>query len=103
MTPATAVLELVSFRLIHDTDPAAFVALAAATESALRRQPGYRSRKLVCTPEGQWTDIVEWDSLAAATTAAQVILSDPGFAAFVAMIDMATVSMSHPALAWRMD
>ena len=97
------VLEMVSFHLTPGTDPAAFLGHAKATEPLLRRQPGYVSRKLVQTSEGVWTDIVEWASLDAATAAAQVVLSDPSFAPFIAAIDMATVSMAHPALAWRMD
>lgn len=99
----TPVLELVSFRLTQGADPADFVSHAMATEPLLRRQPGFVSRKLVQTPEGLWTDIVEWASLEAATAAAKVVLSDPSFAPFIAAIDMATVSMAHPALAWRMD
>jgi hypothetical protein len=97
------VLEMVSFRLLPGTDPAAFVNLARATEPLLRRQPGYVARKLVHAPDGVWTDIVEWASLDAATTAAKVVLADPDFAPFVAAIDLATASMAHPALAWRMD
>lgn len=97
------VLEMVSFQLVPGADPAGFVDLAKATEPLLRRQPGYVSRKLVATPEGVWTDIVEWDSLKAATEAARIVLADASFAPFIAAIDMATVSMTHPALAWRMD
>lgn len=103
MTRMTPVLELVSFRLATDLAPDAFVALAKATEPVLRRQPGYVSRKLVHAPDGAWTDIVEWESLAAAQEAARTILSDPAFTPFVAAIDMGSVSMAHPALAWRMD
>jgi hypothetical protein len=107
MTPETRaetpVLELVSFRLIVGTDPASFVALADATDAPLRRQPGFVSRRLVHAPDGTWTDIVEWTSLAAATTAAQIVLADPGFAPFLAAIDLSTASMAHPALVWRMD
>jgi hypothetical protein len=103
MTHDTPVLELVSFRLAAGTAPEAFVALAQATEPVLRRQPGFVSRKLVRAADGLWTDIVEWQSMAAATEAARVVLSDPAFAPFVAAIDMTTVSMAHPALVWRMD
>ena len=104
MPPQSAtVLEMVSFRLVPGTEPAGFVTLAKATEPLLRRQPGYVSRRLVHSPDGLWTDIVEWASLDAALTAARVVPADPGFAPFVAAIDMATVSMAHPALAWRMD
>jgi hypothetical protein len=103
MPPEIPVLELVSFHLIPGTPPATFVAMAQATEPVLRRQPGYVSHRLVHTADGQWIDIVEWQSLAHATEAAKIVLADPAIAPFVAAIDMATVTMSHPALAWRMD
>jgi hypothetical protein len=74
MTRESPVLELVSFRLATDIAPEAFVALAEATEPVLCRQPGYVSRKLVHTPDGLWTDIVEWESLATATEAAKTVL-----------------------------
>jgi hypothetical protein len=99
----TPVLELVSFRLLPGIAPTAFLALARQTEPVLRRQPGYVSRKLVQTPDGLWTDIVEWTSLAHAVEAARIVTTDPGFAPFIGAIDMTTVSMAHPALAWRMD
>jgi hypothetical protein len=97
------VLEMVSFRLTSGTEPAAFINLAMATEASLRRQQGFGSRKLVQSPEGLWTDIVEWASLDAANAAAKAVLADPDFAPFIAAIDMATVAMAHPALVWRMD
>lgn len=97
------VLEIVSFRLTPGTPADAFVTLARTTEPVLRRQPGYVSRKLVHTTDGLWTDIVEWDSLDAATEAARIVMADPAFAPLVAAIDMTTVTMAHPALVWRMD
>jgi hypothetical protein len=102
MSAESPVLELVSFRLLPGIDASAFLELAEATAPVLRDRPGYVSRKLAHTPDGQWTDIVEWQSLAQATDAARVVLSAPAFAPFVAAIDMATVSMAHPTLAWTM-
>lgn len=97
------VLEIVQFRLVPGTDPAAFIGFGKATEAPLRRQPGFISRKLVQGADGEWTDIVEWASLAAANKAAKQIMAEPEFGPFGAAIDMTSIKMSHPALVWRMD
>jgi len=102
-TAAIPVIEIVQFRLVPGSDPAVFISLAQDTEAPLRRQPGFVSRRLVQGTDGNWTDIIEWTSLAAATTAAAAIMAEPDFAPFGAAIDMTTVKMSHPALVWRMD
>ncbi len=103
MNTQSPVLEMVRFRLTSGTERAQFLIDAKATEPVLRRQPGYVSRKLVESDDGVWTDIVEWTDLAKASEAAKTVMADPGFTPFAAAIDMTTISMSHPALVWRMD
>ena len=61
----TPVLELVTFRLIPGTDPAAFAAAAEATRPLVAAQPGFRARHLALDGQG-WADLVVWDSLTAA-------------------------------------
>jgi hypothetical protein len=46
---------------------------------------------------------VDWADLAQASEAAKAVMADPGFAPFASAIDVTTISMSHPALVWRMD
>ena len=96
-------LELVTFRLAPGTDRAAFLAAAEATADLIRCQPGFQARMLTEGPDGRWSDIVTWASPDAATTAAKVVMADPAFAPFCALIDMASASMSHSTLVWRMD
>jgi hypothetical protein len=102
-TASGPVLEIVQFRLVAGIDPASFIRMAQATEAPLRRQPGYISRRLVQGGDGEWTDIVEWIDLAAATKAGEVIMTAPEFGPFGAAIDTASLRISHPALVWRMD
>jgi hypothetical protein len=96
-------LETVAFHLVPGTDPAAFLAAARGTEAALRRQPGFLSRMLTRGDDGTWTDLVLWASHPEALAAAEAVMSDPAFAPFGAMIDMAGARMSHAPLVWRMD
>ncbi len=98
-----AVVEMVSFRLTAGADTADFLTAARATEAPLRRQPGFQRRVLTLAPDGTWTDLVEWADLAAAEAGAQAMMAEPAFQPFLAMIDMASVQMAHPAVQWRMD
>ncbi len=101
--PDGPVMEVVTFRLTTATDPDAFLAAARASAAPLRGQPGYVSRRLLSDGAGTWTDLVEWRSLAEAQDAAKVVMADPAFGAFVAMIDMATVTMRHQPILWSMS
>ena len=97
-----ATLETVTFRLLPGTDPAAFLAAAAATAGPVARQPGFRDRRLVQGDDGRWTDLVAWSDLAAAQAAAEAIMAEPAFAAFAALIDPEGMEMRHDAIAWAM-
>ncbi|QYK40217.1 MAG: hypothetical protein KF887_12310 [Paracoccaceae bacterium] len=97
------VIEVVSFRLVAGTPEADFLAAAAATEPPLRTAPGFVARRLVRAEGGVWTDLVEWSSLGAAQAGAQAMTAEPAFGAFVALIDMDSLTMRHDALRWRMD
>ena len=100
---AAPVLEMVSFRLTTGTTTDAFVTAAKATEAPLRRQPGFVRRTLVMGADGTWTDLVEWTNMEMAESGAQAMMAEPAFQPFMALIDMASVRMGHPAIQWRMD
>ncbi|THD82919.1 hypothetical protein E7811_12270 [Aliigemmobacter aestuarii] len=100
--PAT-VLELVTFRLIHSTDPEDFLAVAEATRPLVAAQPGFRNRSLGRDETGVWVDLVEWDSLTAARSAAQAMREAPAFAPFMAMIAPASLAMRHLPVALAMS
>lgn len=100
---APVVAEVVSFRLMPGTDPAAFAHAAQGTEALLRATPGFIRRRLVQADDGQWTDWVEWQNLMTARQAAEAVMAAPEFAPFMAMIDPATVAMRHDAVIVAMD
>jgi hypothetical protein len=95
-------IERVTFRLNPGTDRAAFLAAAKATETVVRRQPGFLARMLTEADDGTWADIVTWASHAEALAAAETVMADPDFAPFGAMIDGPSVSMSHSTLVWQL-
>lgn len=103
MDTHTSVAEIVTFRLIPGTAPAAFLVTARATEAPLRAQAGFLRRRLTHGDDGLWTDFVEWRDLASARAAARAVMAEPDFAPFMALIDGPTVTMRHAPIALAMD
>lgn len=62
----------------------------------LARHPGFRSwRALVDLKDSaQFMDLIEWDTVQDAEVAAETIMRDPAFAAFMGQIELVQ-SMSH--------
>ena len=90
------VMEMVRFNLADSADAAALRAGAQAIEGWLSSQPGFVSRSLVGPDAaGRWTDLVRWRSLAEAQAAARQLPTLPEAGAFLALLDMGTVEMSH--------
>lgn len=97
------VMELVRFHLTPDAKVEDFLLAAQKTEDALRRQPGFLRRALAVDAHGLWVDLVIWTSLEHAKTAAGAMMAEPSFQPFMAMIDMASLELSHPSVLWQMD
>lgn len=90
-----ACLELVRFRLAEGADAAAFRAAAALVGEWAARQPGFRSRMLAEEGGGWFSDLVLWESEAAATAASAAFGPALGASPFARAIDGATVEMRH--------
>lgn len=97
------VIEYVTFSLTPGTTDAAFLDAARATEALVRRQPGFVSRRLSQGEDGCWTDVVIWETLAAAQAAPPVVMADPDFHPFMALIDGPSARMRHETLALTLD
>jgi Antibiotic biosynthesis monooxygenase len=95
------VMEIVTFRLNPGITDTAFLALARATEGPVSAQPGFLRRSLLRNDAGDWTDLVEWQSLAQAQAAAEAVMAEPAFAPFAGAIDMTTLSMRHVPILWQ--
>lgn len=93
--------EIVTFRTLPGLSSADVVAAARDLEPFLATCPGFLSRDLIQGEDGSWTDHVLWASHADAKAAGARIMSDPGAAAFMAMIDGPSVVMSHSQVVLR--
>lgn len=103
MTDPTPVAEIVTFRLTGGADEAAFVAAAKVVEDKLQGADQMLARTLSRTEDGLWTDHVVWRSQEAANAAAQEVMQSADCAPFLALIDSGSITMSHGAIARRMD
>jgi len=89
------VMEIVRFGLVAGVTPRDLVEAARGAETWLTAQPGFVGRRLGRCDEDTWVDWVEWADMASAKTAAAQFMDAPATAAFLAMIDIATVDMRH--------
>ncbi|WP_292321281.1 antibiotic biosynthesis monooxygenase [Mesorhizobium sp.] len=94
----TETLEIVSFRLKPEA-AGDFVAQNGAVTGWLARQPGFLSRHLGRREDGSWIDVVRWQSLEQAQSAAQRIMAEIGDCEAMRAIEPASVAMSHAAVA----
>jgi len=89
------VSEIVTFRLIDGTDPAAFVNAADDMGPFLRSTGAMIKRTLSVDDTGLWTDHIVWTSLDAAKSAAGAMFERPEAAPFMAMIAPDGMDMRH--------
>lgn len=72
------VIELASFRLKDSADEAALMAASdAMQEGFLKQQKGFVRRDLVKGADGQWADVVYWDSQESVDAAVQEAMNNP--------------------------
>lgn len=89
----TDTIELVRFRLREDKTADEWLKDNEKMNEWLRRQPGFRFRSLSETEDGEWIDVVHWESRQAAQAAAGHIMEDIGEA--FGSIDVKSIVMSH--------
>lgn len=88
-------IECALFRSAPGVPDEQLLAASAAVQDWLSRQPGYRSRLLARSAEGEWLDLVTWDSLGDAERAAAAVETCPGFGPLMQAMDPATVQLKH--------
>jgi len=89
------VLEIVTFNSASGISPDALATAGAAIHPWLVDQPGFVRRSLARADDGGWVDCVTWSSMETAHTAAASMRSAPGAPAFLAAIDMSSVTVRH--------
>lgn len=87
-------IELVRFRLQQDKTSADWLKVNEKINDWIKLQPGFRFRSLSETEDGEWLDMVYWESLDAAKTAGEKFGKEIG-PSCEPLIDMASVIVSH--------
>ncbi|MFI6781201.1 hypothetical protein [Micromonospora sp. NPDC050276] len=84
-------LEMTTFRLVPGLSGADFVRSNRDIDDYLRRQPGFRWRRITEAEDGTITDIVAWDSAGDGRRSASGIMTEMVDSPVHATIDHATV------------
>lgn len=89
------IIELVLFTLKDGYAPKQFLEAANASMADLRTMPGFLSRELMKNEQGQWVDLIHWNSLEKALAAAAVFPQMESAQPFMEMIEHAQTRMMH--------
>jgi hypothetical protein len=84
-------IEITSFRLVVGRSAKDFVAANADINEWLKRQPGFRSRRIAELDDGSIVDMLIWASAANGSDAAQRIMTEMGSSPVHAVIDQRSV------------
>ena len=90
-------IEITTFRLARGLTVEDFIAANADIDEWLRRQPGFRSRRVAQASDGSIVDMLLWDSVVNGTDAAERIMNEMGHSPVHAAIDQQSVvwSIAH--------
>lgn len=90
------IVEIAQFKLAALVSDEEFLKEAEAVQNNfLKKQSGYIDRELLKGEDGQWADILHWNSMEEAQKAAQVMMGDPATQGFMQKIDPSSVKMLH--------
>lgn len=89
--PPPEALEITRFHLVTGLTGADFVRANEDINAYLRRQPGFRWRRIAQDADGTITDIVAWESAAHGERSAEGIMSEMADSPVHATIDHRTV------------
>lgn len=99
----TAVAEIVTFRLIDNSDPAEFVAAANALGPFLHSTGALVHRTLSVDETGLWTDHILWTDQEAATVASNQMFERPESKPFLAMIAEDDMALRYAPVQMQME
>ena len=90
------IVEIAQFKLASGVTDEEFTKEAEAVQkNFLEKQSGYIDRELLKDKEGQWVDILHWNSMEEAQKAAEVMMKNPATQGFMQKIDPSSVKMLH--------
>ena len=95
-TSTAKVLELVVYKLNEGVSREQFLGTNDAVSAWISKQSGFISRDLVYDGEGdRWVDVVWWETIESAQTAAELAMSSTSCSPMFALIDMESALMLH--------
>jgi len=78
------IVEIAQFKLASGVTDEEFVKEAEAVQkNFLEKQSGYIDRELLKDRDGQWVDILHWNSMEEAQKAAEIMMKDPATQRFM--------------------
>ncbi len=89
------VVELVLFRAKAGVRQETLIEGTQSIQMWLAQQPGYIRRELLMTNEGQWADLVYWNSYEEAMVAGEKFMALPEAASLESVMDETTIQMFH--------
>ena len=91
-----SVVEVAQFKLVTGVNDGEFLGEAERVQkNFLEKQPGYIDRELLKGDDGQWADILHWNSIEEAQKASEMLLKEPAAQGFIRKIDPTSISMLH--------
>ena len=88
-------IEVVIFRANEGVAPEQLQSAALAVTPVLAALPGFISREFGASEEGQFIDVVRWESLTSAKQAADKVMSIPVCGQFFSLIDQSSMQFMH--------
>jgi hypothetical protein len=88
-------IEIVQFRLKADVQEADYLTANEAVQADLQQASGYISREMAKGEDGEWLDILHWNSLAEAQRAAEAFPTWPSAQKMAGLIDGDSIKMMH--------
>ncbi len=90
------IVEIAQFKLASGVTDEEFIKEAEMVQkNFLEKQNGYIDRELLKDKDGQWIDILHWNSMEEAQRAAEVMMKEPTTQGFMQKIDPSSVKMLH--------
>lgn len=95
-TGGSAVVEIAIFKSKAGVTREQFLGTVDAVSEWAKRQPGFISRDLTYSPDGDsWIDVIWWEDIGAARAAAEAAMTSESCAPMFAAIDLEGTQMLH--------
>lgn len=95
IVPSSIAVEIVHFKVKAGTNEQEFLKASAGMIQELSKLPGFLDRELLKGENGQWTDIVHWETMEHALKATDDVMRLPLCLAYFGHIDDTTLQMMH--------